>query len=216
MAARELQASFEELADVAREKIGSRRYMLGIVGAPGAGKSTLANYLTNELGTSAALVPMDGFHLANSVLEALGRRNRKGAPDTFDAAGYVALLRRLREDASDIVYAPAFDREIEESIGSALPIDPRVPLIITEGNYLLLEEHPWNAIPELLDEIWYLTPDDSIRQERLIDRHIAFGKEPAAAREWALGTDENNARVIHASSPRADVLVTITSAELPT
>lgn len=216
MAARELQASFEELADVAREKIGSRRYMLGIVGAPGAGKSTLANYLTNELGTSAALVPMDGFHLANSVLEALGRRNRKGAPDTFDAAGYVALLRRLREDASDIVYAPTFDREIEESIGSALPIDPRVPLIITEGNYLLLEEHPWNAIPELLDEIWYLTPDDSIRQERLIDRHIAFGKEPAAAREWALGTDENNARVIHASSPRADVLVTITSAELPT
>ena len=216
MAARELQASFEELAEVAREKIGSRRYMLGIVGAPGAGKSTLANYLTNELGTSAALVPMDGFHLANSVLEALGRRNRKGAPDTFDAAGYVALLRRLREDASDIVYAPTFDREIEESIGSALPIDPRVPLIITEGNYLLLEEHPWNAIPELLDEIWYLTPDDSIRQERLIDRHIAFGKEPAAAREWALGTDENNARVIHASSPRADVLVTITSAELPT
>lgn len=216
MATRELQASFEELADVARKKIGSRRYMLGIVGAPGAGKSTLANYLTNELGTSAALVPMDGFHLANSVLEALGRRNRKGAPDTFDAAGYVALLRRLREDASDIVYAPTFDREIEESIGSALPIDPRVPLIITEGNYLLLEEHPWNAIPELLDEIWYLTPDDSIRQERLIDRHIAFGKEPAAAREWALGTDENNARVIHASSPRADVLVTITSAELPT
>lgn len=215
MGARELHASFDELADVARGKIGPHRYMIGIVGAPGAGKSTLAHFLTKELGSSAALVPMDGFHLANSVLEDLGRRNRKGAPDTFDASGYVSLLRRLREDDSDIVYAPMFDRDIEESIGSALPIDPRVPLIITEGNYLLLDEHPWNVIPELLDEIWYLTPDDALRQERLIDRHIAFGKEPQAAREWALGTDENNARVIQASSPRADVLITITSTAVP-
>jgi pantothenate kinase len=210
-----IEASYEELVDRAEALISRERTMLGIVGAPGAGKSTLAQFLTQRLSERAALLPMDGYHLANEVLVDLGRRDRKGAPDTFDAAGYVALLERLRKPDVDIVYAPKFDRELEEPIGSAIPIAPTIPLIITEGNYLLLDYHPWDVIPTLLDEIWYLQPDDALRQERLIDRHIAFGKEPDAARAWALGTDERNAEVIDASKARADLIITITSEGLP-
>lgn len=210
-----IEATYEELAERAAELISRERTMLGIVGAPGAGKSTLAQFLTRALSERAALLPMDGYHLANEVLVDLGRRDRKGAPDTFDASGYVALLERLRKPNADIVYAPKFDRELEEPIGSAIPISPTIPLIITEGNYLLLDYHPWAAIPLLLDEIWYLQPDEALRQERLIERHIAFGKEPEAARTWALGTDERNAEVIDASKARADLIVTITSDGLP-
>ena len=128
----------------ARELIErSGRALLGLVGPPGSGKSTLAAALQAEFASVAQVVPMDGFHLANVELERLGRRARKGAPDTFDSGGYVALLKRLLAQQDDeIVYAPEFRREIEEPIANAIPVFSRTQLVITEGNYLLLEEGP--------------------------------------------------------------------------
>ena len=200
----ELIASADRIA-----AIGQRR-ILGIVGTPGAGKSTIAAHLADALGDKAALVPMDGYHLANEVLIELGRRDRKGAPDTFDAYGYVALLQRLTHQAPDeIVYAPKFHREIEEPIGSEIPVNPEVPLVITEGNYLLLDAAPWNRIRPMLHETWFLEPNEELRMQRLIDRHIAFGKSPQDAKAWSEGSDEQNAEVIRASAANADLIVTV-------
>jgi pantothenate kinase len=186
---------------------GARR-LLGITGAPGAGKSTLALTVAAELGDAAALVGMDAFHLANSELERLGRRDRKGAIDTFDGAGYVALLERLRAAGDELVYAPEFRREIEEAIAGAVPIGPEVSLIITEGNYLLVDTPPWSRVRPLLDEAWYCRPpSEDVRIERLIARHVAFGKEPGFARAWTLGTDQRNADLIATTVDRADLVV---------
>jgi pantothenate kinase len=190
-----------ELADA-----GGRR-VLGIAGPPGGGKSTLAARVARALGEAACVVPMDGFHLAGAELARLGRADRKGAPDTFDAAGYVALLRRLRDPREAVVYAPEFRREIEEPIAGALAIASGVPLVVTEGNYLLLEDPPWSEVRALLDECWYVAPDDRVRVDRLVRRHVRFGRSPEAAREWVLRSDEANARIIAATRERADVLV---------
>jgi pantothenate kinase len=182
----------------------SGRALLGLVGPPGAGKSTLAAALQAEFASVAQVVPMDGFHLANVELERLGRRARKGAPDTFDSAGYVALLRRLLAQADDeIVYAPEFRREIEEPVAGAIPVFSRTQLVITEGNYLLLDEGPWAEVRGLLDEIWYVEVDDPLRVERLTQRHMQFGRSADAAAAWVAGTDEPNARLIEASRARA-------------
>lgn len=183
--------------------------MLGITGPPGAGKSTVASAIVAALGDAAVLVPMDGFHLANAELDRLRRRDRKGAPDTFDAAGYVALLRRLRAPTSQPVYAPLFDRSIEEAIAGAIPVNPDVQLVVTEGNYLLLEDEPWSGVASLLDEIWYVDLDDATRVDRLVRRHVAFGKSPAKAREWVLSSDEPNARLIASTRSRADRIVIV-------
>ena len=180
---------------------GGRR-ILGIAGPPGGGKSTVSRAVVAELGELARLVPMDGFHLAQSELVRLGRRDRMGAPDTFDAAGYAALLSRLRGEES-VVYAPEFRREIEEPIAAAIAIPHRVPLIVTEGNYLLL----WPDVKPLLDECWYVETDEELRVQRLIQRHIQFGKTPEYARAWVLGSDERNAEVVAETAARADVLV---------
>jgi pantothenate kinase len=186
---------------------GERR-LLGITGAPGAGKSTLALTLAAELGDAAALVGMDAFHLANAELERLGRRNRKGAIDTFDGAGYVALLERLQATGDEVVYAPEFRREIEEAIAGAVPVGPEVSLVITEGNYLLVDTPPWSRVRPLLDEAWYCrAPSEDARVERLIARHVAFGKEPGFARTWTLGTDQANADLIATTVARADLVV---------
>jgi len=180
------------------------RTLLGLVGAPGAGKSTLAAALLAEFADVAQVVPMDGFHLANVELERLGRRDRKGAPDTFDSAGYVALLRRLLVQADDeVVYAPEFRREIEEPIANAIPIHARTQLVITEGNYLLLDEGPWAHVAGLLDEVWYVDIDDEVRLHRLTRRHEQFGRSAEEAAAWVAGTDEPNARLIEASRARA-------------
>ncbi|MFL6697195.1 MAG: nucleoside/nucleotide kinase family protein [Vitreoscilla sp.] len=189
----------------ARELIQrSGRALLGLVGPPGAGKSTLAAALQAEFAAVAQVVPMDGFHLANIELERLGRRARKGAPDTFDSAGYVALLRRLLVQADDeIVYAPEFRREIEEPIANAIPVHARTQLVITEGNYLLLDEGPWAQVKDLLDEIWYVDVDDSLRVDRLTQRHQQFGRSAEDAASWVASTDEPNARLIEASRARA-------------
>ncbi len=185
---------------------GGRR-LLGITGAPGAGKSTIAARVVDALGGAAVLVPMDGFHLANAELERLGRRDRKGAIDTFDAAGYVALLRRLRAPGGETVYAPEFRREIEEPIACAIPVGPEVPLVVTEGNYLLVPDGPWAEVRGLLDEAWFVAPDEAVRVDWLIARHIAFGKAPEVARAWSLSTDQRNADLVATTRGRADVLV---------
>jgi pantothenate kinase len=185
---------------------GERR-ILGLTGAPGAGKSWLAARLVDALAPGAVAAPMDGFHLANVELLRLGRRDRKGAADTFDAAGYVTLLRRLRDPAEGVVYAPAFRREIEEPIAGAIPVPRHVPLVITEGNYLLVDTGPWAEIRTLLDEVWFLEPDEPTRIDRLVRRHVEFGKTPAAARDWAMGSDERNAALIRATRARADLVV---------
>jgi pantothenate kinase len=186
----------------------ARRSILGICGAPGAGKSTLAEILAAALGPAAALIPMDGFHLANSELIRLGRRARKGAIDTFDGAGFVALLRRLRAADEAVVYAPQFRREVEEAIAGAIAIPRDVALVITEGNYLLSSADPWGAIRPMLDEAWYVDPPEAVRQERLIARHIAFGKPPDLARSWSLGSDQRNALMIVATRAAADLIIT--------
>jgi len=180
------------------------RVLLGLVGPPGAGKSTLAAALLAEFAGVAQVVPMDGYHLANVELERLGRRGRKGAPDTFDSAGYLALLRRLRaQDGDEIVYAPEFRREIEEPIANAIPVFPRTRLVITEGNYLLLGDGPWAGVAGLLDETWYVDIPDALRVARLTRRHVQFGRSEGDAAAWVANTDEPNARLIEASRGRA-------------
>ena len=183
---------------------GPRR-LLGVVGPPGAGKSTLAALMAQALGERAQAVPMDGYHLAQVELERLGRAQRKGAPDTFDAAGYAALLRRLRQPASDeTVYAPDFRREIEEPVAGALPVFAHTPLIVTEGNYLLLDDEPaWAPVADLLDEVWYLDVPSALRLERLTARHVQFGRTLEQALAWIAQTDEPNARRIEACAHRA-------------
>jgi pantothenate kinase len=185
---------------------GERR-LLGLVGAPGAGKSTVAAALMDALGDDARLVPVDGFHLADSALVALGRRNRKGAPDTFDGEGFVALLRRLRAADERCVWAPEFRREIEDAIAGALPVPREVPLVVTEGLYLLLPDEPWTHARGLLDEVWYVRPPDDLRVARLVARHVAYGKTPDEAREWVMRSDEANAQLVAAAAHRADVVV---------
>ncbi|MEU8822004.1 nucleoside/nucleotide kinase family protein [Streptomyces sp. NPDC048636] len=185
------------------------RGLLGIAGAPGAGKSTLAGWLVDALGPRrAALVPMDGFHLADAELRRLGLAHRKGAPETFDAYGYAALLRRLRTPrAGETVYAPGFDRALEQPLAGALPVAPEIPLVITEGNYLLLDEEPWRPVRELLDETWWIELDGEERVRRLIDRHERFGKPRAEAERFVLGSDEANARRVAPGRAAADLVV---------
>jgi pantothenate kinase len=185
---------------------GGQRKLLGLVGAPGAGKSTLASALLQAVGADRAqVVPMDGFHLANVELQRLGRAGRKGAPDTFDSAGYVALLHRLRAQGpgDPIVYAPEFRREIEEPIAGAIAVLPETRLVITEGNYLLHDAGPWAGAAAMLDEVWYVDIDDAVREERLRKRHQQFGRSPEAARDWVAQTDAPNARLIAATRGRA-------------
>lgn len=183
------------------------RAILGIVGAPGAGKSTLAAALVSELRDDAALVGMDGFHLDNEVLVALGRRDRKGAPDTFDVAGYASLLRRLRSRDEDVVYAPRFDRSLELSIGSAVPVRRETPLVITEGNYLLHDEHGWQAVRPLLDEVWFLDVRADELRRRLVARRMGHGESEKQALAWVRQVDEPNAALVTAGCDAADLVV---------
>lgn len=184
------------------------RSLLGIAGPPGSGKSTLAAAIVAELEGRAILVPMDGFHLSNSQLRRLGRRQRKGAPDTFDADGYVALLRRLAANEEDTVFAPEFERSLEEAIAGAIAIPRSMPLVVTEGNYLLMDEPPWRRVRDLLSESWYLDLDPATRVDRLIRRHVHYGKPRDEAEAWVHNSDEINARRVIATRDHADVVVT--------
>ncbi|MFC8855283.1 nucleoside/nucleotide kinase family protein [Streptomyces sp. NPDC057144] len=210
--------TFEDLLARARRlPRDGRRAILGIAGPPGAGKSTLAGNLVRELNGAGepwvAHVPMDGFHLADAELDRLGRRDRKGAPDTFDAAGYAALLARLREQDTgpdgDVVYAPGFERVLEQPIAGALPVPPTARLVVTEGNYLLLESGAWARVRPRLDEVWFCALEETERVRRLVARHERFGKSPSDAAAWALGPDRRNADLVAATRHRADLVVPV-------
>jgi pantothenate kinase len=186
---------------------GGRR-LLGIAGTPGAGKSTVAQLLAEALGEQAIVVPMDGFHLANRELARLGRAERKGAPDTFDAEGYIALLQRLRQQQpGQTVYAPLFDRELEESLAGAIAVSAEVKLVISEGNYLLLPEAPWAQVAECFDDTWFVAVGPTQRRARLVERHMRFGRSREEAEAWVTSTDEPNAELVDASRARANVMV---------
>lgn len=185
--------------------VPGRRSVLGLCGPPGAGKSTIASRLVAALGEVAVAVPMDGFHLQDDELARLGRADRKGAPDTFDVAGYVALLRRLRVESQ--VYAPAFDRDRELSLAGAIPVLPEHRLVVTEGNYLLLDEPGWRDVRPQLDACWYVDLDPAVRVARLVDRHVRHGRSRAAAEEWVARSDEANARLVVPTRDRADLVV---------
>lgn len=155
---------------------------------------------------------MDGFHLSNDVLRRLERSDRKGSPDTFDVDGYVSLLQRLRAPGEQIIYAPEYRREVEESIGSAVPIGPEIRWIVSEGNYLLHNGGGWERVRPLLDECWFVDIDSENRIDRLVKRHVAFGKSLAAALAWANGPDERNAEIIMQSQSRADHVLNLSRA----
>ena len=187
---------------------GHHRLIVGLTGGPGAGKSTLAESVRTRLGPAAAVVPMDGFHLAQVVLAAHGTAEVKGAPHTFDAAGYVALLRRLRDESAGTVYAPAFDRNLEEPIAGAVPVGPDIRYVLTEGNYLLLDTAPWPEAAALLDEVWFLDPGDDERVRRLVDRHVRYGRTAdQGMRRATQGSDADNAALIAVTRHRADLIV---------
>ena len=196
------------LVDDAR-RTGMRR-LLGITGAPGAGKSTLTAHLAEQLPAgSCAVVPMDGFHLADVALERLGRLDRKGAPDTFDAEGYLTMLRRVRtaDPGQAPVWWPSFERELEQPLAGALEIPAAVPLVITEGNYLLLEDAPWPAVAAELSVCWWIEVPAPLRRSRLITRHVRFGKSEQEATAWVDRVDEANARLVEPGRERADRVI---------
>lgn len=188
------------------------RRLIGVVGPPGAGKSTLAAQLAAAHPDSHIVVPMDGFHLAQRQLLRLGRSARKGAPDTFDVDGFVALLARVRREHDGVVYAPFFDRSIEEPIANAIAIEPRHTTVITEGNYLLHTAGGWEQVRPLLDECWYVECDESVRVERLIARHVEHGRTRSEAVAWVAAVDQPNARLIAATRQLADRVVRIEQA----
>jgi pantothenate kinase len=190
---------------------GHRRVLLGIAGAPGAGKTTLAERLVAAVEADgrfrAAHVPMDGFHLADVALDRLGRRDHKGAIDTFDGWGYRALLQRLRDRADEPVYAPGFERVLEQPIAASIAVGPEVDLVVSEGNYLLVDAAPWRDAAALLDEVWFSDAPAALLRDRLIARHVAFGKAPAEAAAWVDAVDLPNAALIDPTRARADAVV---------
>ena len=208
----DLAPTLDELVDRVAERRATapanRRLLIGIAGAPGAGKTTLARELVAELSALeiiSAHVPMDGFHLADAALAQLGRSDRKGAPDTFDVGGYAALLTRL--SAGEEVWAPAFERDLEQPLAQAIHVAPEVEVIVSEGNYLLVHRPEWRAVRRWFDEVWFCALDDELRRERLIARHVAFGKDPEDARAWVMRVDEANARAVAGGAADADLLI---------
>ncbi|GAA4671724.1 nucleoside/nucleotide kinase family protein [Frondihabitans cladoniiphilus] len=195
---------------------GERR-ILGITGTPGAGKTTLSTALIDALGGDAVLIGMDGFHFGSTELLRLGRRGRKGAPDTFDTDGYVSLLHRLsrQREGDETIYAPLFDRGLEEPVGSSVPVAAEVRLVVTEGNYLLLESGGWGGVSPLLTESWFVSVDAEERHRRLVARRLSYGHATDAAEAWVTDVDETNAAVVDRTAGRAD-LVLIFDATHPT
>jgi pantothenate kinase len=203
-------ADLAVLAANLREKSASlqQRIILGIVGAPGTGKSTFAEQLHEQFAPGiSAIVPMDGFHLANALVAGTPLGRRKGAIDTMDGGGYVSLLHRLRHRDEPVVFAPSYRRGLEEPIAASISIPDTVDIVLTEGNYLLSDVSPWNQVRDYLDEAWYIDVPRDLRMKRLIQRHIQYGKTPEAALRWASGPDEDNAKLIESTRERADMVI---------
>ncbi|GIG20900.1 nucleoside/nucleotide kinase family protein [Cellulomonas chitinilytica] len=195
------------------ERAAGRRVVVGITGSPGAGKTTLALRLVDALGPQAVHLPMDGFHLANATLDALGRHDRKGALDTFDGWGFLALLRRVHDEQGHTVYAPSFRREVDEPVAGEIAIEPYHGIVVAEGNYLLVDDGPWAQVRDVLDEAWYCDAAGDERERRLVDRHTRHGRTVEAATAWATEVDGRNAVVIEATITRADLVVSGTIPE---
>jgi pantothenate kinase len=188
-----------------------KRMMLGLCGAPGAGKSTFADQLAEALGSDrAVVVPMDGFHLGHEVIKDSPKLDRKGAIDTFDVGGYRSLLQRIRSREEDVVYAPAYRRGLEEPVAASITVPRDLPVIITEGNYLLAPDPRWQAVRAELDQVWYLETPDEVRVARLVDRHVHFGKALSKAVEWVHRSDEPNAEFIRTTRSAADLIIRLT------
>ena len=201
--------SLEEVVSRAKSLMDGERKIVGLIGKPGAGKSTLSAQLIQQLGDQAAILNMDGYHLSNLALHELGRADRKGAPDTFDALGFTEILKRVKHEVDKDIYFPVFDRAIEESIAAQGVIVPSVKLVITEGNYLLHNGDNWSGVKNLLDESWFIEVDDSLRIERLVNRHHKFGKSKVDALSWATGSDENNAKIVAQTRESADLIINL-------
>jgi pantothenate kinase len=190
----------------------SSRAILGIAGSPGAGKSTLVEVLVDRIRAVkgddwVAHIPMDGFHLADAQLDRIGARSRKGAPDTFDAAGYAHLLERVKREIDHPVYVPGFDRTLEQPLAAALVVLPSARLVVTEGNYLLLDDPDWTRARAAMDAVWFVVAEEAMRVERLVARHIQFGKTPNEARAWVATTDQCNAELVASTVGRADRVI---------
>jgi len=203
--------SLEQLVEKANQLAQSgKRQILAVAGAPGSGKTTITRAIMAGLPAgSVVIAPMDGFHLSNATLINYDRRDRKGAWDTFDADGYINLLTRLKNQTEAVIHAPDFDRDIDESIGSAIPIDIHTPLILAEGTFLFSNYGSWPKLSPLLDQGWFVHLDSKARQERLITRHMKHGMSLQQATDWALGTDENNAKAVENDYLRADLSIKI-------
>ena len=189
-----------------------QRVILGVAGSPGAGKSTLVEQLLARIGGCkgpgwVANVPMDGFHLADEQLRRLGALGRKGAADTFDSVGYALLLERIAAETDAPVYAPGFDRTLEQPLAAALVVPPTARLVITEGNYLLLDHPAWLRARRAMDRVWFVTSEEDRRVERLVARHVQFGKSPDAAKAWVAGTDQPNADLVSPTAASADMVI---------
>ncbi|WP_378734113.1 nucleoside/nucleotide kinase family protein [Nocardia brasiliensis] len=207
------ETSLRALADRVRAHADGRRYLLGIAGPPGAGKSTLSVRLRDALNAEspiAEIAPMDGFHLTNEVLRAAGSLARKGEPDTFDTAAYLDNLRRLRDTPlGEPVPWPIFDRTVHDPIPAGIVFDRQL-IAITEGNYLLLDDvgdRAWSAVRKLLDECWYLDAPRELIEDRLLRRHIRGGRTPEAAAAKVHDSDLRNADLIAATKDRADLVL---------
>jgi pantothenate kinase len=209
----QLMATADVLARDAIALIGDQsRAILGIAGSPGAGKSTLVDMLLERVRAAkgadwVAHIPMDGFHLADDQLDRIGARGRKGAPDTFDAAGYAHLLERVRVETDDPVYVPGFDRRLEQPLAAALVVLPSARLVVTEGNYLLLDDPRWVRARRAMDAVWFVVSEETMRVERLVARHVQFGKTPHEARAWVATTDERNSELVDATVGKADRVI---------
>jgi len=204
----------EEVIDLTRSA-GGRRLILGLAGPPGAGKSTLAAAIVTAARAAvtpqwAACLPMDGYHLSNAQLERLGLLDRKGAPATFDADGYAAMLARVAADDGRDIYAPDYDRIVHhEPIAGRVLIPAAARLVVTEGNYLAVDAARWRQARHYLDHLWYVEAPDHVRGARLIERQLAGGRDERAARDWVERSDRPNGELVKLSRDNADRVITL-------